>query len=210
MSGILWIILIGVIAIVALVIAVDVDTRRNFARHADGTPISYDEFDGMIRDFDRQRELLYGIPPDNDDEHGRIRDEIRRNRPRPKLTALVGLVLIGVVAACLAALVFANSDPDIVASANQFALVGEGWLWGGLGVALVVGVVIGSIGRAVNASPLIPLFFGIGLAILFSIVTHQPSMMGDGFVAVFGSAVGAGLVVMAGAMVPATVIMSLH
>ena len=36
MSGILWIILIGVIAIVALVIAVDVDTRRNFARHADG------------------------------------------------------------------------------------------------------------------------------------------------------------------------------
>ena len=212
MSGILWIILIGVIAIVALVIAVDVDTRRNFARHADGTPISYDEFDGMIRDFDRQRELLYGIPPGNDDEHGRIRDEIRRNRPRPKLTALVGLVLIGVVAACLAALVFANSDPDIVASANQFALVGEGWLWGGLGVALVVGVVIGSIGRAVNASPLIPLFFGIGLAILFSIVTHvtQPSMMGDGFVAVFGSAVGAGLVVMAGAMVPATVIMSLH
>lgn len=209
MSGILWIILIGVIAIVALVIAVDVDTRRNFARHADGTPISYDEFDGMIRDFDRQRELLYGIPPGNDDEHGRIRDEIRRNRPRPKLTALVGLVLIGVVAACLAALVFANSDPDIVASANQFALVGEGWLWGGLGVALVVGVVIGSIGRAVNASPLIPLFFGIGLAILFSIVT-QPSMMGDGFVAVFGSAVGAGLVVMAGAMVPATVIMSLH
>ena len=209
MNGILWIILIGVIAIVALVIAVDVDTRRNFARHADGTPISYDEFDGMIRDFDRQRELLYGIPPGNDDEHGRIRDEIRRNRPRPKLTALVGLVLIGVVAACLAALVFANSDPDIVASANQFALVGEGWLWGGLGVALVVGVVIGSIGRAVNASPLIPLFFGIGLAILFSIVT-QPSMMGDGFVAVFGSAVGAGLVVMAGAMVPATVIMSLH
>ena len=209
MNGILWIILIGVIAIVALVIAVDVDTRRNFARHADGTPISYDEFDGMIRDFDRQRELLYGIPPDNDDEHGRIRDEIRRNRPRPKLTALVGLVLIGVVAACLAALVFANSDPDIVASANQFALVGEGWLWAGLGVALVVGVVIGSIGRAVNASPLIPLFFGIGLAILFSIVT-QPSMMGDGFVAVFGSAVGAGLVVMAGAMVPATVIMSLH
>ena len=86
MSGILWIILIGVIAIVALVIAVDVDTRRNFARHADGTPISYDEFDGMIRDFDRQRELLYGIPPGNDDEHGRIRDEIRRNRPRPKLT----------------------------------------------------------------------------------------------------------------------------
>ena len=209
MNGILWIILIGVIAIVALVIAVDVDTRRNFARHADGTPISYDEFDGMIRDFDRQRELLYGIPPGNDDEHGRIRDEIRRNRPRPKLTALVGLVLIGVVAACLAALVFANSDPDIVASANQFALVGEGWLWGGLGVALVVGVVIGSIGRAVNASPLIPLFFGIGLAILFSIVT-QPSMMGDGFVAVFGSAVGAGLAVMAGAMVPATVIMSLH
>ena len=209
MSGILWIILIGVIAIVALGVAADIGKRRNFARHADGTPISYDEFDGMIRDFDRQRELLYGIPPGNDDEHGRIRDEIRRNRPRPKLTALVGLVLIGVVAACLAALVFANSDPDIVASANQFALVGEGWLWGGLGVALVVGVVIGSIGRAVNASPLIPLFFGIGLAILFSIVT-QPSMMGDGFVAVFGSAVGAGLAVMAGAMVPATVIMSLH
>ena len=209
MSGILWIILIGVIAIVALGVAADIGKRRNFARHADGTPISYDEFDGMIRDFDRQRELLYGIPPDNDDEHGRIRDEIRRNRPQPKLTALVGLVLIGVVAACLAALVVANSDPDIVASANQFALVGEGWLWAGLGVALVVGVVIGGIGRATNASPAIPVVCGVILAGLFYVVTG-PGMMGEGVVAVFGSAVGAGLVVMAGAMVPATVIMSLH
>ena len=36
MNGILWIILIGVIAIVALVIAADIGKRRNFARHADG------------------------------------------------------------------------------------------------------------------------------------------------------------------------------
>ena len=67
----------------------------------------------------------------------------------------------------------------------------------------------GYIGRATNASPAIPMVCGVILAGLFYMVT-QPGMMGEGVVAVFGSAVGAGLVVMAGAMVPATIIMSLH
>ena len=207
MSGVLWIILGGVVAIVTLIVAIDIHERRNYARHANGTPISYDEFDGMIRDFDRQRELLYGIPQDADDEHGRIRDEIRRTRPQPKLTALIGLGLIGVVAVAMLVLVAINRDPAIVTSANQFALHGEGWLWAGLGVALVVGVVIGGIGRAMNASPLIPIVCGIVLAGLFYVAT-MPGMAGTGVIAVFASAVGAALAVMTGAMVPATIIMA--
>ena len=202
------VIAIFVIAVI-IVVAINIHERSHFARRVDGTPISYDEFDNMIRDFDRQRELLYGIPQNHPDEHGRIRDEIRRNRPRPKLTALVGLVLISVVAIAMLMLSAINSDPAIVASANQFTLVGEGWLWAGLGVALIAGVIIGAIGRAVGGSPLHTIACGILLGGLFYVAT-MPGMAGTGIIAVFASAVGAAFLVMALAMVPATIIMSLH
>ena len=198
------VIAIFVIAVI-IVVAIDIHERSHYARHVDGTPISYDEFDGMIRDFDRQREQLYGIPQNADDEHGRIRDEIRRTRPRPRLTAVVGLVLIALVAVLMLFLYAINTDPAIAASAASFTL--PDWVvWAMLGLSLVVGVVIGAVGCAIGMSPAYTILCGIVLAGLFYLAT-MPGMAGTGVVAVFASAVGAALAVMAGAMLPATIVL---
>ena len=191
---------------VLVVIAIDIHERSHYARRVDGTPVSYDEFDRSVRDFDRQRERQYKIPQDADDEHGRIRDEIRRTRPRPRLTAAVGLVLIALVAVLMLALYAINTDPAIAASAAGFTL--PDWVvWGMLGMSLVVGLFIGAVGCAVGMSPAYTILCGIVLAGLFYLAT-MPGMAGTGVVAVFASAVGAAFAVMAGAMLPATIILA--
>jgi len=190
---------------VVVVIAIDIHERSHYARRADGTPVSYDEFDRSVRDFDRQREQLYGIPQDADDEHGRIRDEIRRTRPRPRLTAAVGLVLIALVAVLMLFLYAINTDPAIAASAASFTL--PDWVvWAMLGMSLIVGLFIGAVGCAVGMSPAHTIMCGVVLAGLFYLVT-MPGMTGTGVIAVFASAVGAALAVMAGAMLPATIVL---
>ena len=188
---------------VLVVIAIDIHERSHYARRVDGTPVSYDEFDRNVRDFDRQRELLH-IP--ESDEHARIRDEIRRTRPRPRLTAAVGLVLVALVGVLMLALYAINTDPAIAASAAGFTL--PDWVvWGMLGMSLVVGLFIGAVGCAVGMSPAYTILCGIVLAGLFYLAT-MPGMAGTGVVAVFASAVGAAFAVMAGAMIPATIILA--
>lgn len=203
MSGILWLVIGLVVAGVGLVIAAEIERRNHSAERLDGTPVSYDELDHAMTNFDwRRRQGAYAVS----DDHERIRDEIRANEPRPRLTAAVGLVLIALVVVLMLILAAINTDPAIAASAADFTL--PDWaVWTGLGMALIVGVFIGAIGRAVGMSPAYTIVCGVGLAGLFYVAT-MPGMVGTGAVAVFASAVGAAFAVMTGAMVPATIILA--